>query len=530
MDALKKHKPVVIVAFEEEDNLGVRYIASALIEAGYVVKILDFRLGNRRIYQKIIEFNPLVVGFSIIFQFHLHKFANLIKFLRDQGIKGHFSAGGQYPSLRPQELFEIIPGLNSIVLFEGEYTFPELIQSIYNDNKWTGLAGICYKKNGSIITNPLRKLERDLDKFPFPFRPRLMAYALGKNYATLIAGRGCIHNCTFCNTRSFYSKPPGPVKRIRKPELVVKEMKLLYNKFGCSIFIFQDDDFPVGAKNGKKWVEEFCFHLNTGGFSKKILWKINCRPDEFDEETFRLMKANGLFMVFLGIEDGTLEGLKRMNKKTTPEQAIQAVNGLYKMDIKLNFGFILFQPSSTFESIKVNLRYLKQICRDSYVPLSFLRMIPYYETKLEEELRESGRLKEIAGIPMYNFLNPKLDHFYDFIVESFNQWLNDRYGLLNISKWVLSYTSVYEKYYSPIPEYFSMVNTARQIISESNNFFFETLESLIDIFSGKNDFIDDRLLERYRINIADHHQKYNEVLKSFLSNMERIVRYKEIYP
>ncbi len=245
MDELKKKNPVVIVAIEEEDNLGVRYIASVLIKAGYVVKILDFQLANWKIYNKIIEFDSLIIGFSIIFQSHIHKFADLIKFLRSKGISCHFTAGGQYPSLRPKELFELIPDLNSIVLFEGEYTFLELVKSIYNNNKWKKLNGICYKENGSIVTNPLRGLEKDLDKFPIPFRPGLMTYALGKKYATLIAGRGCYHNCTFCNTRSFYSKPPGPVKRIRKPELVVREMKLLYKKFGCTIFIFQDDDFPV---------------------------------------------------------------------------------------------------------------------------------------------------------------------------------------------------------------------------------------------------------------------------------------------
>ncbi len=528
MDELKKKNPVVIVAIEEEDNLGVRYIASVLIKAGYVVKILDFQLANWKIYNKIIEFDSLIIGFSIIFQSHIHKFADLIKFLRSKGISCHFTAGGQYPSLRPKELFELIPDLNSIVLFEGEYTFLELVKSIYNNNKWKKLNGICYKENGSIVTNPLRGLEKDLDKFPIPFRPGLMTYALGKKYATLIAGRGCYHNCTFCNTRSFYSKPPGPVKRIRKPELVVREMKLLYKKFGCTIFIFQDDDFPVGGTNGRKWAEEFCYYLNVGGFSKKILWKINCRPDEFEEETFQLMKTNGLFMVFLGIEDGTIEGLKRMNKKTTPQQALHAVDAFKKMGVTLNFGFILFQPSSTFKTIQVNLKYLKQICKGGFVPLSFLRMIPYYETRLEEELRESGRLKEKAGLLTYNFLDPALEHFYDFVSDSFNEWLNHRYGLLNISKWILSYTSVYEKYYSPTPEYNNMVNTAHQIISKNNNFFFKTLESLIDIFNESNNYQNNHILEKHRINIANHHQQYNEVLKSVISNLEGIVRYRHL--
>ncbi|MCD6544351.1 MAG: cobalamin B12-binding domain-containing protein, partial [Flavobacteriaceae bacterium] len=148
MIELKKQKPVVIVAIEEEDNLGVRYIASCLIKAGYIVKILDFQLANWKIHNKIIEFDPLIIGFSIIFQSHIHKFADLIKFLRDQGVSCHFTAGGHYPSLRHGDVFDLIPYLNSIVLFEGEYTFLELVKSIYNNNKWKKLNGICYKENG----------------------------------------------------------------------------------------------------------------------------------------------------------------------------------------------------------------------------------------------------------------------------------------------------------------------------------------------------------------------------------------------
>jgi hypothetical protein len=42
-------RPVALVAFSEQDNLGVGYIASVLMQEGVPVRILDFRLGPEAI-------------------------------------------------------------------------------------------------------------------------------------------------------------------------------------------------------------------------------------------------------------------------------------------------------------------------------------------------------------------------------------------------------------------------------------------------------------------------------------------------
>jgi radical SAM superfamily enzyme YgiQ (UPF0313 family) len=238
-----QNNPVVFIAFLEQDNLGVGYMASVLLQNRIDIKIIDFRAGKKGILEQIKHFNPVVVGFSIIFQYHIYDFRDLINYLRKYGVNCHFSAGGHYPSLRYNELLDIIPQLDSVVLFEGEYTFLELVQAINSGRGWNNITGIAYRENNSIVANALRPLEDDLDSFPPPVRQPLKEYAFGKKYATILAGRGCYHNCSFCSIREFYSKPPGAIKRIRRPEMVVREMELLYQQLGCSIFMFQDDDY-----------------------------------------------------------------------------------------------------------------------------------------------------------------------------------------------------------------------------------------------------------------------------------------------
>jgi radical SAM superfamily enzyme YgiQ (UPF0313 family) len=178
----------------------------------------------------------------------------LINYLREHGIHCHFCAGGHYPSLKYNEVLQIIPQLDFVVLFEGEYTFLELARSIYVGQDWKHIDGIAYRENSSIIANPLRPLEKDLDNFPLPVRQPLKEYTLGKKYATLLASRGCYYDCSFCSCREFYSRGGGPVKRVRRPEMVVREMELLHEQKDCSIFMFQDDDFPVAHNRGKTWV------------------------------------------------------------------------------------------------------------------------------------------------------------------------------------------------------------------------------------------------------------------------------------
>ncbi len=98
------------------------------------------------------------------------------------------------------------------------------------------------------------------------------------------------------------------------------------------------------------------------------------------------MKHHGLFSVFLGLEDGTDSGLLRMNKRLKVSDHLSAVHILKNLGIGLDFGFMLFQPATTFTSFRENLKFLGFICDDGYMPVTFLKMLPYMETKIKNEL------------------------------------------------------------------------------------------------------------------------------------------------
>ena len=317
--------------------------------------------------------------------------------------------------MRYEDLFKLIPSLDSIVRFDGEYTFLELVNHLHTGEDWRHIKGIAFRENRKIIANPLRPPEMDLDKFPFPIRSPIENYALEKKFATILAGRGCVNNCSFCNNTEYIRQSSVPVRRTRKPEKVVEEMDFLHKKQDCSVFLFEDDDFPVRTKNGSDWIDQFCKELKRKKLANKIIWKINCRTDEVDPDRFAIMKSHGLYLVFLGIDDGTDSGLLGLNKRMTVADNMRGINILKRLEIGFDYGFMLFQPSSTFKSINDNLTFLRQLCNDGSTPVTFLKLEPFFDTRIEKELRKEGRLRGKPGFLYYSFLNSSLDHYYEFI-------------------------------------------------------------------------------------------------------------------
>ena len=512
---------VVFVAFEQRENLGIGYMHAILSGAGYEVGIIDVTKDKAEIQKELQELNPVLVGFSVIFENHIYDFQELIEYLRSKGIQSHFTAGGHFASLRPADLFEIAPSLDSMVRFEGEHTILDLANHLQQDKDWKKVLGISYRNKGALVNNQLRPLEPDLDAFPLPFRPEMKEYALDNKYATLLAGRGCIYNCAFCDIREFYGQAPGPVKRIRKPEKLVEEMEYLHKEQDCSVFLFQDDDFPLLTNRSSDWVKEFCMALRDKNLVGKILWKINCRPDEVDLELFELMKAHGLFKVYLGIEDGTDAGLKQMNKRLQVSDHMEGIQILKELGISIDYGFMLFQPSSTYKLVNENLAFLEQICQDGYMPVFFLKMMPYLATRIEKELREEGRLKGRPGFLDYDFYEQSMDDFYFFVSESFGTWFHGPGGLNNYSKWVVNYITVFNFFIGSTSEIERLTESILEQVADSNHFLIKTMKELSALFeSGKYSMENDRILDEYRSSIEQKHSSALKIVSDLIVKIE----------
>ena len=158
---------VMLVGFEDQDNLGLRYLAASLQHEGHTAFISPFRDDPQSTLDVISKHQPHIIGFSLIFQFYAERFASLIGSLRAAGVTAHFTIGGHYASFEPELLFDCIPGLDSIVRFEGEETLNELAAGIVTGEDWREIPGIAYREDGKVNLTSQRVGKRQLDDLPW---------------------------------------------------------------------------------------------------------------------------------------------------------------------------------------------------------------------------------------------------------------------------------------------------------------------------------------------------------------------------
>jgi radical SAM superfamily enzyme YgiQ (UPF0313 family) len=407
----------LLVGYERQENLGLRSLMAYLKAHGRHALLVPFCPGNdESVLSAVQQHNPRLVGFSLIFQYNLDEFGKFIRHLRASGVTAHFTAGGHYPSLRPKETLDLIPELDSIVRFEGEATLLELLEHMENPGLWKQIRGLAFRNGADAILSEPRPLIPDLDSLPLLYRDEPQQMGGGVRVAAMLGSRGCLFDCSFCSIRQFYGASRGLLRRVRSPQAVVNEMFSLYKEKDIRFFSFQDDDFAARSPAQKSWLKAFLKELDKTGLAGTVAWKISCRVDDLESETLEMMLDHGLIAVYLGVEAGNDVGLQTLNKHVCVAQNLAAVDLLKQHNVAMAIGFMLFDPSSTIETVRLNINFLRTVGEDGYFPINFCKMLPYAGTPIEDRLRNEGRLKGTVTQPDYGFDDPRLD-WYEFLVQ-----------------------------------------------------------------------------------------------------------------
>jgi len=415
---------VALIGYQDQGNLGMGYLAAVLRRQGRKVEMIDVRDGPEAIAARLLPRQPLVVGFSLIFQCFLPQFRRVATHLRSVGITSHYTIGGHFPSLCYAECLEHFPEIDSVVRYEGEETIVDLVERLSAGREWRDTPGIAYLRQGEVAETEPRALVQDLDSLPFPYRPYEPETIGGFSTLPLLASRGCIRRCSFCSIHTFYRTAPGKVVRVRKPEKIIEEMLHLHHHHGVRVFLFQDDDFPLWGPAGRRWANELVARLHDSGLADRTVWKISCRGEYVELDLFSKLRDSGLFLVYMGIESGDEEGLKVLNKEMTVEQNLRAVATLKQLGILVSYGFMLFDPSSTWESVRRNVGFLRQIVGDGCAAATFSRMLPYGGTPIRDRLRQEGRLRGDLTHPDYVFFDLRLNAYHSLLTQTVRPWIH----------------------------------------------------------------------------------------------------------
>lgn len=515
---------VVLVGYEDQDNLGLRYLASRLKAAGHETRIVAFGSGARPVLDAVRALNPHVVGFSLIFQYMVPQFREVLLDLRRTGVRAHLTMGGHYASFEPGALLRDIPQLDSVVLFEGEDTLLALAERIANGQPWTDVAGIAYRTATGFAMSTSRPGRADLDDLPWPDRDDISYEQQKVPTASMLGSRGCAWACSFCSIITFYKGNGTRGRRRRDPVKVVDELEYLHRQRGVRIVLWQDDDFLAGGPAAVRWAHAIAQESIRRGLDEGLRWKISCRSDEVKRDSLEPLVSAGLTHVYLGVESGDSESLKHLNKRLTGDAHFRAREVLEELGLSFDFGFMLLEPWSTIATVRGNIQFLRAFVGDGAAPATFCRMLPYVGTAAETRLRSEGRLFENNLQADYNFLDPRLDTYYTWLLDTFGDRNFTPGGTLDLLRRLTFEVRLTLPGQRPAG---AAVRAATQAVNSVNNLVaFDILEQALDYVESsetpqRNDLVLRYLTEHYMIQDARCRHDVVALLPSLVERSER---------
>ncbi len=399
---------VALIGAELEENLGLRYMASALEQRGHTSTIVPFNeeADIPYVVSQVIGMAPDIAGLSMVFTGRAREFCRLARRLREAGFTGHVTAGGHFAALNCKQLLTDFPEFDSVALGEGEELICELAEHLSDPSEVAGFC--CRLPDGSPRVNPSRGNPANLDLLPFPRRGKFHEY-FGKPIGSILSSRGCWRSCAFCSIDAWYRSGGGPKFRVRSIPNIVEEMKELYFKHGVRIFNFQDDNFFLpNAEQALARFTELRDQLHAAGV-KDIAIAVKARPDSINREALSVLDDLRVFRVFLGVENASERALANFNRKCTRMQIENALTILNDFDIHIAYNLLMFEPDTTLDDILINLRFME---RHMDNPFNFCRAEAYAATGLEEKLRKDGILiGDYFGFD-YRLKDPKAETFH----------------------------------------------------------------------------------------------------------------------
>lgn len=267
-------------------------------------------------------------------------------------------AGGFHPSLFPEKSLKEL-GVDAVVVGEAENVISEVLLEKRK--------GVTY---GDTIKN--------LDALPFPARHliplsklRNLSNIHGDTYkndgasTTLISSRGCPYRCAYC----CKALPQMRYIRYRSAKNVVDELEEITSKFDIWHFRFVDDIFTVNRKR----VHDLCALINQRQI--EIYWLCITRTNTVTTDLLQTMYEAGCREIHFGIESGSQRLLELMNKQTTVETNLKAIEKAKKVGLKVKVFLMYDFPTETEEDIELTKKFVVKAQPDKWT-LSKFTLLP----------------------------------------------------------------------------------------------------------------------------------------------------------
>lgn len=284
--------------------------------------------------------------------------ARMVSYVRKISSKVVIQVGGGIITADPEVAMQAMPDIDYGIIGEGERTSVELIEALSKNKEISEVNGIIFKSEDRLLKTGQREEIEDLDTLPFPdyegfdyeeylrHNPDLSDEGRKYSQVSVIGGRSCKYNCTFC----FH--PSGSRYRQRSLDSIFKEIDHLVNNYDISYIALREELFATDNER----VREFCKRAESYDFD----WSIQLRIDSINQELVDLLKGTRCRYVFVGVESADDKVLKSMRKGITLAQIETALEMLRKAGLNSRSGIIFGDTAETFESAMFTLDWFKR--------------------------------------------------------------------------------------------------------------------------------------------------------------------------
>jgi anaerobic magnesium-protoporphyrin IX monomethyl ester cyclase len=369
--------------------LGLLSLASYALKhvEGIDVKIIDsaaLSYDISTVVEKLKEYQPDLIGVTMTTT-AVKTVEMLSTAIKQEMPRVKIVVGGPHVSALKKEVLKQLPAADFAIAGEGEQTFAELIQALINGDCLSAIDGLSYRDTGSgIVQNSPRCNIASLDDIPDPAWHLLDGFP--KNYksnvfcspsglaASISTSRGCPYGCTFCDQSTFGNKP-----RMLSATHIFKMVKHLHDKYKIRYISFCDDLFTVNRAR----VLEFCELM--ADWEGSVKWSCDANILTVDDELLKSMKKANCWCISFGLESGSDQVLKSMNKNSDIKTAENAVRMTNDNGIHAKGLFILGTPLESEETIEETKKFILSL------PLSTInvsKFTPYLGTELYLQVKD----------------------------------------------------------------------------------------------------------------------------------------------
>jgi p-methyltransferase len=340
-------------------NLAAAYLTHFLRRefSAHFINLFQF---EKEALARALERNPLCVAITTTFYVLNLPAIEIVRFIRQHNRRVKIVIGGplignhvrRLPedqlSLALQEIGADVYVLDS----QGEATLARIIEALRTGGDLDQVPNIIYPCGARWVRTGTKPEDNAMDENTIDWRC-LSDHAIGPTVQIRTA-RSCAYSCAFC----AYPLRAGKLT-LASLEAVERELESLH-ALKVRNLVFIDDTFNVPLSRFK----DLCRLLINRRFD--FSWYSYFRCSNADEEAVELAARSGCKGVFLGIESGSNDVLKRMNKAAAAEQYRRGIE-LLKLRGILTFGsFIAGYPGETEQTFAETVRFIHETKLDYY--------------------------------------------------------------------------------------------------------------------------------------------------------------------